>query len=154
MERNLSPTIRRLISERKLLRAQLGGDAIVKEIKAAEYDLERGEQSFKDEDFKWATIKAYYSMFHAARSLLYHAGLRERSHAALITSLRELYVTRGELPKDALNNIENALSLRESADYGHSFSKAGAERVLKDAEKFLRTAKETLKAKRRSQTIL
>lgn len=41
--------------------------------------------------FKWATIQAYYSMFHAARALLYSAGYREKSHPALLTALNEIF---------------------------------------------------------------
>ncbi len=118
------------------MRAQLGRDAVEKEIDAAAYDLERSEQSLKQKDYKWATVKAYYSMFHTARALLYKKGYRERSHAALVTALRELYVRPGLLQEETLSNLENAMSLREAADYGHTFTREGAQRVIMDAKKF------------------
>lgn len=116
-----------------------------KEYGGAKYDLQRATASLKEGDFKWATIKAYYSMFHAARALLYSAGYRERSHAALVTALRELYVKPGLLTEGALNDLENAMDLREEADYALTFSEEGARRVVKDAEQFLGTIRNVLK---------
>jgi len=84
-------------------------------------------------------------MFHAARALLYRKGYRERSHAALVSAIRELYVRPGLLGEEALSNFENAMSLREAADYGHTFSKEGAQRVMEDAKRFLTSIRETVK---------
>ena len=57
---------------------------VAKELSIAEQDLETAQKSIKQKDYKWATIQAYYSMFHAARTLLYHKGYREKSHYCLI----------------------------------------------------------------------
>lgn len=70
MARRVSPILRRLLDERRLLKAMLGREAVEKELKGAEYDLKRAKFSLKEADFKWATVKAYYSMFHAARAFL------------------------------------------------------------------------------------
>ncbi|MBI2184604.1 MAG: HEPN domain-containing protein [Thaumarchaeota archaeon] len=140
----VSTTIRRLLEERRLIRARLGHEAVRKELSGAEYDLRRADASLSEGDFKWATVKAYYSMFHAARALLYTAGYRERSHAALVTALRELYVKPGKLAEDALGNFENAMDLREEADYALTFSEQGARRVVKDAERFIVTVRTVL----------
>ncbi len=140
-----SPIIRHLLEERRLLRARLGHGAVEKELKGAEYDLEKAKTSLEEGDPKWATIKACYSMFHAARALLYDAGYRERSHAALVTALRELYVKPGRLAEEALSDLENAMDLRAEADYALTFSDEGARRVIKDAERFITMAKEVLK---------
>jgi len=113
MARGVSPIIKRLLEERRLLKSRLGSEAVEKELKGAEYDLEKAKASLNEEDFKWATVKAYYSMFHAARALLYDAGYRERSHTALVTALRELYVKPSRLAEEALSDFENAMDLRE-----------------------------------------
>jgi len=49
-----------------------------KEIKEAEYDLGRAGKAFNEKDFKWAIVKAYYSMFHAARAVMFSFGYREK----------------------------------------------------------------------------
>jgi len=80
-----------LLQERKLLRARITRGMIVKEIRAAETDLNDARDSLKQNKFKWATIQAYYSMFHSARALLYQRGYREKSHYAMLVALRELF---------------------------------------------------------------
>ena len=64
----VSTTLRRLLKQRRLLRARLGDEAIKTELEGAAYDLQRATTSLEEADFKWATVKAYYSMFHAARA--------------------------------------------------------------------------------------
>ena len=140
----VSTTIRRLLEQRRLLRARLGNEAIKTELEGAAYDLQRAKISLEEADFKWATVKAYYSMFHAARALLYSAGYRERSHAALLTALRELYAKSGRLDEAALDDFENAMSLREEADYAMTFSEKGPVRVVRDAERFVEVARDLL----------
>ncbi len=83
-------------------------------------------------------------MFHAARALLYAGGYRERSHAALLIALRELYVKPGTLAEDFLDDFENAMSLREEADYAMNFSEDGSRRVVGDAGRFIEVARDLL----------
>ena len=137
----MNPRVKRLLEERGLIRSKLGEESVRKELEGAAYDLERAKASLSEDDCKWATVKGYYSMFHAARALLYLAGYRERSHAALLVALRELYATTGRLTETELDNFENAMSLRQQADYALTFSEEGAQRVLKDAEAFIQTAR-------------
>ena len=68
----MSAEFRQLLLDRKLLRARITRQMVVKEIRAAEADLQDARDSLHRRKFKWATIQAYYSMFHSARSLLYH----------------------------------------------------------------------------------
>ncbi len=149
--RGVSAALKRLLEQRRLLKASLGEEAITKELDGATYDLQRSKTSLSESDYKWATIKGYYSMFHAARALLYSAGYRERSHAALLTALRELYVKPGTLAEDFLDDFENAMSLREEADYAMNFSEDGSRRVVGDAGRFLQAAKESLKSMRQTR---
>ena len=148
----VSTTLKRLLEQRRLLRTTLGGEAVEKELEATGYDLQSAKTSLEEADFKWATVKAYYSMFHAGRALLYRAGYREKSHAALLTALRELYAKPGKLDEAALDDFENAMSLREEADYAMTSSEEGAIRVVRDAEKFIETAKAILDEKEESHS--
>ena len=135
--------IRRLLRERKITRFDTDRDIILKEIEGSRYDLKKAIRSQDQEDFKWATVQAYYSMFHSARALLYNQGYREKSHTALLIALEALYVRRGKLEDELIDNFRDAKDLRESADYGMVYSEEGAKTLIKNAEKFLQ-ATETI----------
>lgn len=79
MGSRVNSEIERLLSERKLIRAQISRDMILKEIEAAQTDLQDAQDSLQSNKFKWATIQGYYSMFHSARALLYSKGLGRRA---------------------------------------------------------------------------
>jgi uncharacterized protein (UPF0332 family) len=82
-------------------------------------------------------------MFHSARALLYSKGFREKSHYALLIAIKELF--RNEINLSIIQGFEDAMHLREAADYGLTFSEEGALDVIKTAQKFLSEAKNLLK---------
>jgi uncharacterized protein (UPF0332 family) len=84
MGSRVTPELARLINNRKIMKAQISEDMLLKEIEAAQTDLQDAHDSLQVNKFKWATIQSYYSMFHSARSLLYRKGYREKSHFALL----------------------------------------------------------------------
>jgi len=141
----MMPRIKRLLEERKLLKIEPDMELVLKEIEGSKYDIGRARKSLADGDFKWATVQAYYAMFHLARALLYSRGYREKSHRALLLAVRELFVKRGELEEKFIRSFEDAMDLREEADYGLEFSESGAERVIGDAEDFLSKVEQILK---------
>ena len=118
-----------------------------KELDAAVFDLERARKTYKDGDYKWATIQIYYSMFHSARALLYTKNLREHSHFCLIAAIRTLYVETNQLSTYLLEGFQEAKNLREDADYYNRWCKQGCEKLLKLAEEFLDKAKTIIKRK-------
>jgi uncharacterized protein (UPF0332 family) len=97
----------------------------------------------QNDKFKWATIQAYYSMFHSSRALLFSKGYREKSHFALLLALRELFSK--ELERSLMGRFEDGMNLRQEADYGSKFSEAGAIDTIDGAEELLKKAKEILK---------
>lgn len=143
----VSYELKRLIDERKLLRITPDKKLVSKEIKGASYDLSRAKESLERKDFKWATIQAYYSMFHSARALLCQEGYREKSHAALRIALRELFGSSGRLSDEALRDFEDAMDLREEADYGLEYSESNSVEVVNNAQNFLHTVKQILRIK-------
>ena len=147
MAGRVTPQIRRLLEERKLVKIGLDKELVSKEIKGSKYDLDKARKSLADGDFKWATVQAYYAIFHLARALLYSEGYREKSHRALLLAVRELFVKRGELKEEFIRKFESAMDLREEADYGLEFSEDGAREVVKDAENFLRTCERILEGR-------
>jgi uncharacterized protein (UPF0332 family) len=118
-----------------------------KEIKLAEDDLKRGKATFAEGDYKWATVQAYYSMFHSARALLYFKNYREKSHACLIEAMRVFYVQGEKLSLAIIEAMGEAKRLREDADYYGDFSESLAKDLLEKAEEFLEEAKKILKEK-------
>lgn len=145
MAGRISYTLQKLIRERKITKIKPEKEVVLKEIEAAEYDLKKAQKTLDDNDAKWATVKAYYSIFHSARALLYSAGYREKSHRALLAALNELFVKTGKLPTDLLLAFEDGMDLREEADYGQTFSQGSASDLIDDAKAFLAKAKDILK---------
>jgi uncharacterized protein (UPF0332 family) len=142
MAGRMSSEFAQLLEQRKLFRSRITREMIRKETKAAEKDLQDAQDSLEQKKFKWATIQAYYSIFHSARALLYRHGFREKSHYALLVAVRELY--SNELEQELIRSFEQGMELRERADYGLEFSESGATETIEGAEKFLRRAKELL----------
>jgi len=115
------------------------------EIKTAKEDLKEAKNRFKAGKFKYATTNAYYALFHAARALLYSVGYREKSHRCLLIAIEKLFVQEKLLDSKFLEFFEEATGLREAADYGRIYSKIGAKKAIRNAEKFLQVAREILK---------
>ena len=119
------------------------------ELNAAIRDLKRAKRTYDefldDLDYKWATIQAYYSMFHAARALLFAKGYREKSHYCLKIAMQALYADEKIIDQSIVDDFDTTMLLRETADYKSDFSKEGAEAALENAEEFLRITEGLLK---------
>jgi uncharacterized protein (UPF0332 family) len=126
------------------MRIEIDQALVDKKLKAAQYDLKRAKHSLTENDDKWATIKAYYSMFHAAKALLYSKGFREKSHYCLLVGIKELFVDKGILDHKHYDAFGMALDLRHDADYGLIYSIESAEIVVKNSEDFLISANKIL----------
>jgi len=141
----VSPFLRNLLKERRIIRSKTSSLMVAKELSGSRSDLVTARASHKAGDYKWATVQAYYSVFHAARALLYNKGFRERSHRGLLKALAELY-PRNAL-SDMLEAFEESMNLREAADYGLVYSEQGAEGALEDAHAFLQRSKVILRGR-------
>jgi len=138
----LSPGLDRLLAERKLIKARTTRAMVSKELEAAESDLRDARGSLVAGNAKWATIQGYYSMFHAARALLYDAGYREKSHSALLAAVKHLYARK--LRPRLIDSFRDAMDLREEADYNLKFSNESARSIVEGAQAFLDAVKELL----------
>lgn len=83
-------------------------------------------------------------MFHAARALLYSRGYREKSHYCLSVAMRHLFVADGALDQGMIDDLDDARTLREDADYRAEFSEASASYNLQAARRMLTRANELL----------
>ena len=127
----------RCVTERHLIKIKPSKEMIQKEISSAKYDLKRSRNSLHEDDFKWAAVQAYYSMFHAAKALVLKKGFREKSHYCLIIALKELYVQERTLSSEMVDNLELCMHLRHDADYGLVYNKDSAESSISYAKAFL-----------------
>jgi uncharacterized protein (UPF0332 family) len=121
----------------KIILFPQGKHLVDKELNSARIDLEDAEFGFAHSRYKWATIQAYYSMYHSARALVFSKGYREKSHFCLYVALQELFVEQGLLEVDLVESFHGSMRMRESADYRDNFSQEGALLVIERAEQFL-----------------
>lgn len=119
-----------LEKKNKLKKGNYSPEMVDKEFRVGQKDLESAQKSLVDGNYKWSIIQAYYAMFHASRALLFKAGYREESHAALKLAFKELFIQSGILSKDIYNALERGMNLREMADYKETYSQSGAENLI------------------------
>ena len=81
----------------RLVRFQASSGMVENELLAARDDLDSALASRQLGNAKWASIQAYYSMFHCAKALVLAKGYREKGHLCLLVALRQLYVRTGEM---------------------------------------------------------
>lgn len=121
-----------------------GKSLVQKELETAASDLERAKKTYRESDYKWATIQIYFSMFHSARALLYIKNLREHSHFCLVAAIKTLYVETRQMPLYLLEGLREAKNLREDADYYNRWSQQGCEKLLKLGEELFEKTKEII----------
>ena len=136
------------LKKEKIRSFSRGKGLVGKEFQAASSDLERAQKTFKDNDYKWATVQLYYSMFHSARALLYFKNLREHSHFCLIAAVQTLYVESKQIPVTILEALKEAKNLREEADYYDRWSQEGCRKLLDAAENFLNKASQIVSSRK------
>jgi len=141
----MNPDFENCLRKNKIRKFSPGKSLTGKEIATAESDIKEAKESFTREKYKWATIQAYYSMFHSARALLYNKNYREKSHYCLIIALKALYVETGELPVCLVEGLQRGKSLREDADYYNEWSQVGTEEMINTASEFLKVTESILK---------
>lgn len=85
-------------------------------------------------------MKSYYSVFHAARAVVYSLGYREKARFAISIVLRELEKQDKLEPKYTLD-FEAYVEAREDADYRLEYSEERAKASIKMAGRFLERMK-------------
>jgi len=131
----------RCVKEGKLVLERQQPDLVRKELDAAESDLESARSSVSEGDFKWATIQAYYSMFHIAKALVLSKGYREKSHLCLSIALKALFVDSSIMEGRHLDRFRDSMNMRKDADYGLVYSESSADSGVEWAEEFLESAR-------------
>jgi uncharacterized protein (UPF0332 family) len=90
--------------------------------------------------------RAYYAVFHAARSLLLTLGLEPQSHRGTGALLAQHFVATGILDRDLNRVLSRMQKFREEADYNRHFvfDRDEAAEELEAARGFLAAVKERL----------
>ena len=131
----MSRDFKACLDKKKLYRSDAAKALAGKEFKSATDDLADAEMSLSQKRCKWATIQAYYAMFHAARALLYSRGYRERSHFCVVAGIEHLFGETKLIELTWVRALKNAMSLREDAVYVlHSFQKKSRKTSQHDIE--------------------
>lgn len=132
------------LDERKIVKVQVQLDLIKKELEGAEFDLKSAEASIAENNPKWATIQAYYTMFHTSKALVLSKGYMEKSHACLSITLKALFVDEGIIEAKHFNRFRDCMGLREDADYGMVYSDFSATEAVRWAREFFGEAKKII----------
>ncbi|TKJ27232.1 MAG: hypothetical protein CEE41_00400 [Hadesarchaea archaeon B3_Hades] len=127
-----------------LQKIKIERDLIEKELEEAKYDGGKAKRAFEEGDFKWSIVKSYYSMFHAARAVLFSLGLKERRHFAIRVVLEDLNA-KGKLESRFISDFSAALGAREDANYRYTYSQETAAYLLRAAGDFLARMKRLAK---------
>lgn len=104
--------------EKKLLepsRPSIG--LAIKSLKQAKSFLADAEDMIRFGKDRMGIIAVYDAFFHAARSLLFRDGIKERSHYCVARYLEEKYVAKGLVAERFLNNLDAARDMRHESQY-------------------------------------
>jgi uncharacterized protein (UPF0332 family) len=140
MNRSRNPGFEECLKKRKIICLPLAKRLVRKEYSAAVEDLDEARDRLAHGRYKYATINAYYAIFHAARTLLYSKGFRERSHNCLGLALEAFFADEGLLDRRFVRMFQESMVLREAADYTGSFSREGAALSISNPDDFIGAA--------------
>ncbi len=116
-------------------------------IKTAESWLIEAENNLRNGAFRSCILSSYLAMFHAARSILFLKGFREKSHFAVARFLEDTFVESGLLEREWVEILDYYREVRHEDQYSTEFivSEEEAERAFENAEEFVERMKELLK---------
>ena len=102
-------------------------------------DLKNAKEVFDSGSYKLALNRSYYAIFHAMRAVNVLDEFDSSKHSGVIAHFNQYHVKTGDFEKVASKIIQNAMEMREHADYEDFFvaSKKDAEEQISKAEQFL-----------------
>ena len=117
-----------------------------KALEMAEIKKERALELFENDFFEESIVASYTCMFQAARALLFHDGVIEKSHACVVAYLREHYSSK--LGQNMINWLDTYRLERHESFYGLEKSiidEDEAKDAIEKSEKFLESVQQILK---------
>ena len=121
-------------------------------MKAANRWLEEAKKNLNNEAFNSSVLSSYLAMFHAARSILFFDGFREKSHYCIARYLEEKYAKKKLLESKWIDILDHYRELRHDSQYDVSFfaSKEEAKASLEKSQQFVNRMKELLAIRSRT----
>jgi uncharacterized protein (UPF0332 family) len=96
-------------------------DNALSSIKKAALWLADSRATMKTGAYDSCVLTSYLVMFHAARSILFNDGFREKSHACVSKYLEEVYVKPGKLEKNWIEMLDYQRNIRHNNQYDEVF---------------------------------
>lgn len=108
-------------------------------IDAAKRWIEEAEKSISIDAINSSVICSYLAMFHAARSILYYDGMREKSHFCIARYLEENYVKTKQIDQKWIASLDHARETRHDDQYSTGFfqTKEEATNAIEKAKDFV-----------------
>ena len=112
----------------------------------ARYRLEKAKEEYEaavilleSEHYIAANNRAYYSVFHAMRSVLFFDGYDSKKHSGIIIEFRKTYIKSVIFPETLSDIIGNASEIRNASDYDDMFIASKSETIeqIGNAKMFL-----------------
>jgi len=139
MEKKMPFDFNDCIKENLLRKIPPSKEKAIQSIKKAHQWLKESENSLNGTAFNSSILSSYMVMFHAARSILFIDGYREKSHVCIARYLEEKYVKTGKLERKWVELLDHSREIRHNDQYDLTFisTKEDAEHALKSARDFL-----------------
>ncbi|MFO7968397.1 MAG: HEPN domain-containing protein [Archaeoglobaceae archaeon] len=88
-----------------------------KDLSLADEFLEDAETLYRIGSLRSAESRLYYSIFHAARALLFEMGMKAKTHKGTISLFGEKIISEGVVDERYSKLLSRSFSAREAADY-------------------------------------
>lgn len=122
---------------------RINSDILKNEIDGSDYDLNSAKRDFKYKDYKWATIKAYYSMLHGANAFLRSKSIHIKNHRCVYLQL-EIFSKKHEIDPRYVTAFKSTLDDRMDANYDQKYDENTANETIIVAEDFNKGMKELI----------
>jgi uncharacterized protein (UPF0332 family) len=112
-------------------------------LERSEAMLQSAKRDFIAKDYSSANNRAYYSLFHAIRSILALDGKDFKSHSAVIARFSQDYLKTELIPRSFSKLIATASLIRNRSDYEDFYvcSIDDTDKLIAGADNFLRVVK-------------
>lgn len=90
-------------------------------LEQAQEDLAAGELLYKQNFYKSANNRAYYSIFHSIKAVLALEPVDFKRHKDVLAYFNKNYINHEIFPKNMGRKIVNASIIREDSDYDDEF---------------------------------
>ena len=101
--------------------------------------LEEAESLLSAEQYRGASNRSYYAVFHAIRAVLALDGIDRKRHSGVISEFRRLYIRTGVFGEEWSDIIGDQFDFRTASDYNDFFIPSREEAIeqVRNARKFL-----------------